>query len=133
MQQTPDELAFEPGETPDEAKAEIGIAEWLDPDTGELTRPIIEGSNKDSLICVKGCTALAKPRLVTDADQSRKPLLPDDEVVTQHVSKENIMSVRTPAVAPKNKTVANIALVGEPLWWPTELCVNLEELREVVD
>ena len=31
----PDESLFEPGETPEEAKAEIGIADWNDPDTGE--------------------------------------------------------------------------------------------------
>ncbi|MGZ5093994.1 MAG: hypothetical protein ACXWIP_22500 [Burkholderiales bacterium] len=30
-----DETSFEPGETVEEAKAEIGIAEWTDPDTGE--------------------------------------------------------------------------------------------------
>lgn len=29
------EAPFEPGETPGEAKAEIGIADWIDPDTGE--------------------------------------------------------------------------------------------------
>jgi hypothetical protein len=34
MQQS-DESTFEPGETADEAKAEIGIADWIDPDTGE--------------------------------------------------------------------------------------------------
>jgi hypothetical protein len=34
MQQQ-DESFFEPGETPEEAKAEIGIADWNDPDTGE--------------------------------------------------------------------------------------------------
>jgi len=34
MQQT-DEATFEPGETPEEAKAEIGIADWIDPETGE--------------------------------------------------------------------------------------------------
>ena len=33
--QRSDEPALEPGETLDEAKAEIGIAEWIDPDTGE--------------------------------------------------------------------------------------------------
>ena len=26
---------FEPGETPEEAKAEIGVADWNDPETGE--------------------------------------------------------------------------------------------------
>jgi hypothetical protein len=30
-----DEPAFEPGETLEEARAEIGIADWIDPDTGE--------------------------------------------------------------------------------------------------
>ena len=30
-----DESSFEPGETPEEAKAEIGMADWIDPDTGE--------------------------------------------------------------------------------------------------
>lgn len=30
-----DESFYEPGETPGEAKAEIGIADWTDPDTGE--------------------------------------------------------------------------------------------------
>ncbi|MGZ8231638.1 MAG: hypothetical protein ACXW2A_15940 [Burkholderiales bacterium] len=34
MQQS-DESTFEPGETADEARAEIGIADWIDPDTGE--------------------------------------------------------------------------------------------------
>lgn len=34
IQQAEDSL-FEPGETAEEAKAEIGIADWLDPDTGE--------------------------------------------------------------------------------------------------
>ena len=34
MQQT-DESTFEPGETLAEAKEEIGIAAWNDPDTGE--------------------------------------------------------------------------------------------------
>ena len=29
------ESSFEPGETTEEAKAEIGIADWIDPDTGE--------------------------------------------------------------------------------------------------
>ena len=33
--QLSDESTFEPGETADEAKAEIGIADWIDPDTGE--------------------------------------------------------------------------------------------------
>jgi hypothetical protein len=33
--QRSDESAFEPGETVEEAKAEIGIAEWTDPETGE--------------------------------------------------------------------------------------------------
>jgi hypothetical protein len=35
MQQTSGEPAIEPGETAEEAMAEIGIADWLDPDTGE--------------------------------------------------------------------------------------------------
>ena len=30
-----DDPSFEPGETPEEAKAEIGIADWNDPETGE--------------------------------------------------------------------------------------------------
>ena len=30
-----DDSGFEPGETPEEAKAEIGIADWNDLDTGE--------------------------------------------------------------------------------------------------
>ena len=30
-----DDSSFEPGETPEEAKAEIGIADWNDPETGE--------------------------------------------------------------------------------------------------
>lgn len=30
-----DEPAYEPGETPAEAEAEIGIADWIDPETGE--------------------------------------------------------------------------------------------------
>lgn len=30
-----DESDFEPGETPEEAKAEIGVADWNDPETGE--------------------------------------------------------------------------------------------------
>ena len=30
-----EEVLFEPGETPEEARAEIGIADWIDPDTGE--------------------------------------------------------------------------------------------------
>ena len=34
MQQS-DESSFEPGETSAEAMAEIGIADWIDPDTGE--------------------------------------------------------------------------------------------------
>lgn len=34
MQQSA-ESTFEPGETADEAKSEIGIADWIDPDTGE--------------------------------------------------------------------------------------------------
>jgi hypothetical protein len=34
MQQS-EESFFEPGETPEEAKAELGIADWIDPDTGE--------------------------------------------------------------------------------------------------
>ena len=34
MQQS-DEAALETGETLEEAKAEIGIADWIDPDTGE--------------------------------------------------------------------------------------------------
>lgn len=42
-----DEEAPEPGESLREAEDEIGIAEWIDPDTGELaegqSRPRIEG------------------------------------------------------------------------------------------
>ena len=30
-----DDFDFEPGETADEAKAEIGVSDWNDPDTGE--------------------------------------------------------------------------------------------------
>jgi hypothetical protein len=33
--QSNDENAIEPGETLAEAEAEIGISDWLDPDTGE--------------------------------------------------------------------------------------------------
>jgi hypothetical protein len=33
--QSSDGQAIEPGETVQEAEAEIGIAEWVDPDTGE--------------------------------------------------------------------------------------------------
>jgi hypothetical protein len=33
--QRSDESALEPGETVEEAKSEIGIADWIDPDTGE--------------------------------------------------------------------------------------------------
>lgn len=33
--QRQDESALEPGETPEEAEAEIGISDWLDPETGE--------------------------------------------------------------------------------------------------
>lgn len=36
---------YEPGESVEQAEAEIGIAEWVDPDTGELAeefRPRIE-------------------------------------------------------------------------------------------
>jgi hypothetical protein len=33
--QESDESTLESGETVEEAKAEIGIAEWIDPDTGE--------------------------------------------------------------------------------------------------
>lgn len=36
---------YEPGETVEQAEAEIGIAEWVDPDTGELAeefKPRIE-------------------------------------------------------------------------------------------
>ena len=33
--QSSDENAIEPGETLEEAEAEIGIADWVDPDTGE--------------------------------------------------------------------------------------------------
>ncbi|MGZ8263140.1 MAG: hypothetical protein ACXW2I_03115 [Burkholderiales bacterium] len=42
MQQS-DESTFEPGETADEARAEIGIADWIDPDTGE---PAEEGGTR---------------------------------------------------------------------------------------
>ena len=31
-----EEGGIEPGESLEEAEAELGIAEWLDPDTGEL-------------------------------------------------------------------------------------------------
>ena len=30
-----DDSDFEPGETPEDAKAEIGVADWNDPETGE--------------------------------------------------------------------------------------------------
>lgn len=30
-----DESGFEPGETPGEAEAELGISDWIDPETGE--------------------------------------------------------------------------------------------------
>ena len=33
--QRSDESSLEPGETIEEARAEIGIADWIDPDTGE--------------------------------------------------------------------------------------------------
>lgn len=33
--QVPEDTAFEPGETLDEARAEIGISDWTDPETGE--------------------------------------------------------------------------------------------------
>jgi hypothetical protein len=33
--QRSDESSFEPGETLEEGKAEIGIADWIDPDTGD--------------------------------------------------------------------------------------------------
>jgi hypothetical protein len=33
--QTSEETAFEPGETLKEAEAEIGISDWIDPETGE--------------------------------------------------------------------------------------------------
>jgi hypothetical protein len=33
--QARDEAAVEPGETAQEAEAEIGIADWVDPETGE--------------------------------------------------------------------------------------------------
>jgi hypothetical protein len=36
MQATDVEEAIEPGETPQEAQAEIGLSDWVDPDTGEL-------------------------------------------------------------------------------------------------
>jgi hypothetical protein len=35
MQRTDDEGAIEPGETVQEAEAEIGLSDWIDPDTGE--------------------------------------------------------------------------------------------------
>ena len=35
MQYSPDS-DYEPGESVEEAEAEIGIADWVDPDTGEL-------------------------------------------------------------------------------------------------
>jgi hypothetical protein len=31
---------FEPGESVEQAEAEIGIAEWVDPDTGELAEEL---------------------------------------------------------------------------------------------
>jgi hypothetical protein len=40
-----DEAAPEPGETPQEAEGELGIADWIDPETGEPAeeeRPRIE-------------------------------------------------------------------------------------------
>jgi hypothetical protein len=33
--QSSEETAFEPGETLKEAEAEIGMSDWIDPDTGE--------------------------------------------------------------------------------------------------
>jgi hypothetical protein len=33
--QSSEEAAIEPGETIEEAEAEIGISDWVDPDTGE--------------------------------------------------------------------------------------------------
>jgi hypothetical protein len=35
MQATDNEEALEPGETVEEAQAEIGLSDWIDPDTGE--------------------------------------------------------------------------------------------------
>jgi hypothetical protein len=35
MQQTEEDSMYEPGETLDEAREEIGISGWIDPDTGE--------------------------------------------------------------------------------------------------
>jgi hypothetical protein len=43
--QSNDGIALEPGETVTEAEAEIGIADWIDPDTGEPSeegRPRLE-------------------------------------------------------------------------------------------
>ncbi|MEN9373987.1 MAG: hypothetical protein RIR79_1539 [Pseudomonadota bacterium] len=34
--QSSDEEASEPGETLEEAEAELGLSDWIDPDTGEL-------------------------------------------------------------------------------------------------
>ena len=33
--QSPDDAEVEPGETLDQAEADIGIADWIDPETGE--------------------------------------------------------------------------------------------------
>jgi hypothetical protein len=41
--QSVEETLFEPGETLAEAEAEIGIADWIDPDTGE---PAEEGRTR---------------------------------------------------------------------------------------
>jgi len=35
MQAQPEEEVLEPGETLEEAEAEIGISDWIDPETGE--------------------------------------------------------------------------------------------------
>ena len=43
--QSSDEAGLEPGETVQEAEAEIGISEWIDPETGEPSeesRPRLE-------------------------------------------------------------------------------------------
>jgi len=41
-----DESNIEPGETVEEAEAELGVADWIDPETGELAEesvPRLEG------------------------------------------------------------------------------------------
>ena len=36
MQQVEEDSMYEPGESLDEAREELGLSDWVDPDTGEL-------------------------------------------------------------------------------------------------